>query len=428
MHRRKSSTLTNPRDSVVSLCGVIAGQIAMFLCMYLLGHWHGPGTLGRFSYWLAIGSFISSILAFRYELACVNDRPADSFKAFINASLLAVVVGLTSVAVTYGLGHAEFYVVEIFSIASFTQMAASLYYSSLRWYAKIAVSRTAINALFVGYLLLDHFRADVDSSDPFAWYTCITAGVALVMVITVVRSGLKEGFSFQLSKRFYVDNRRLAIYVLPSSLCGAIASYALAIVIPRWYGAESAGYFAAAYRLGFFPVSLVGQSLGGVFLRDAIAAISKDNRGTGLRRVYATYARTLTLLAALYALGGALLFAPLVRLSFGSNWQETIEFFYRLIPLFTMQLIFLPLAPVFLAAKAQRTDFLVQLNCCVGLLATLYFTKLAGLSVLESVQAFSLSGTVLTGLGIVLTYRASHRNRVLSGAAAQPCRPRLPSG
>ena len=77
MLRQKSATVINPRDSVVSLCGVIAGQLAMFLCVYLLGHWRGPGTLGRFNYWLAIGSFISSILAFRYELACIDDQPAD---------------------------------------------------------------------------------------------------------------------------------------------------------------------------------------------------------------------------------------------------------------------------------------------------------------------------------------------------------------
>jgi O-antigen/teichoic acid export membrane protein len=418
MLRQKSATVINPRDSVVSLCGVIAGQLAMFLCVYLLGHWRGPGTLGRFNYWLAIGSFISSILAFRYELACIDDQPADSFNAFISASVLAVIVVLASLTVTYLVGHPEYYLVEVLSLASFIQMAASLYYNSLRWYGKIALSRTAINALFVGFLLLDHFRAQSDGSDPFVWYTWITSGVALVMVISIVRSGRKEGFSFRLSKRFYVDNRRFAIYILPSTLCASVMNSALSIVIPRWYGVESAGYFAAAYRLGFFPVSLVGQSLGGVFRRDAIAALSEANPSMELRRVYATYARTLAVLGALYALGGGLLFGPLVRLSFGSNWQETIELFYRLIPLFTLQLIFLPLGQVFLATRAQRTDFLFQFTSCVGSLATLYLTKMAGLPVQGSVQAFSLSGAVLMVLGIVLTYRASHDNRALSSEEA----------
>ena len=403
---------------MVSLCGVIVGQLAMFLCVYLLGHWHGPGALGRFNYWLAIGSFASSILAFRYELACVDDKPADSFNAFVNAGFLAIIVILVSVALTLVLGHSELWVVELFALASFVQMAASLYYNSLRWYGMIALSRIAINALFGGYLLLDHYRAQSHGSDPFVWYTCITSGVAVAMAFGILRAGRKAGFSFRLSKRFFVDNRRFAIYILPSTLCGSVSTYALAIVIPRWYGVESAGYFAAAFRLGFFPVSLIGQSLGGVFRRDAISAISENDQGVGLRQVYVTYARTLALLGALYALGGGLLFAPLVRLSFGPNWQETIDLFYRLMPLFTMQLIFLPLAQVFLAAKAQRTDFLFQFTSCIALLGTLYLARLAGFPVQQSVQAFSVSGAVLTVLGIVLTYRAALRKSPLSGKAA----------
>lgn len=406
MLRQTSATVVNPRDSVVSLCGIIIAQLAMFVCVYLLGHWHGQGALGRFNYWLAIGSFTSSILAFRFELACADDQPSASFSAFIHSSVMAVAVVLAALPIIYLLGDPEYYVITLFSLASFIQIAASLYYNSLRSYGKVALPRTAINVLFVGYLVFDHFRAQSDDSDPFVWYSWISAGVALLMVISIVRSARKEGFSFRISKRFFVENRRFAIYILPSTVCESLVSSALAVVIPRWYGVESAGYFAVAYRLGFFPVSLIGQSLGGVFRRDALAAISEDGQGMELRKVYAIYARTLTALGALYALGGGLLFAPLVRLTFGSSWHPTIELFFRLLPWFTLQIIFLPLAQIFLAARVQRTHFLFQFTSCVGLLATMYLTRMAGLPVQECVWAFSLSATALTILGIALTYRA----------------------
>jgi O-antigen/teichoic acid export membrane protein len=418
MLRQKSATSVNPRDSVVSLCGVITAQLAMFVCVYLLGHWHGQGALGRFNYWLAIGSFTSSILAFRFELACADDQPSASFSAFIHSSVMAVAVILVALPVIYLLGDPDYYVIALFSLASFIQIAASLYYNSLRSYGKVALPRTAINVLFVGYLVWDHFRAQSDSSEPFVWYSWISAGVAFLMTISIVRSARKEGFSFRISRRFFVENRRFAIYILPSTMCESLVSSALAVVIPRWYGVESAGYFAVAYRLGFFPVSLIGQSLGGVFRRDALSAISEDNRGMELRRVYATYARTLTALGALYALGGGLLFAPLVRLTFGPSWHETIELFFRLLPWFTLQIIFLPLAQIFLAARAQRTHFLFQFTSCVALLATLCLSRMTGLPVQECVQAFSLSAAVLSILGIALTYRAVNVTGALSSREA----------
>lgn len=411
MRRQNQASLTNPRDSMVSMSLVIVGQVVMFACVYLLGHWYGPGTLGTFNYWLAIGSFTSSILAFRFELACVDDEPADSFSAFTNASVLATIVALTSFVVTSLLGHPDLWLIEVYSLASFIQMAATLYYNSLRWYGRMALSRIAINAGFVGFLLLDRVFDLSRGSNPFVWYTWITFGVALVMTLSIVRSGRKRGFAFQLSRRFFIDNRSFAIYILPSTLCNSVVHYSLSIVIPLWFGADSGGYFAAAYRLGFFPVALVGQSLGGVFRRDAVAAVSENDDGVGLRRVYVTYARTLALFGALYALGGSLFFAPLVKLTLGPGWQETIDLFYRLVPLFTLQLILLPLAQVFLAIRAQRTDFLFQLTSCIALLATLYLTRLAGLSIQQSVQAFSLSGAVLTVMGIALTYRVSFAKR-----------------
>ncbi|NVH74249.1 oligosaccharide flippase family protein [Paraburkholderia sp. JPY432] len=418
MLRQKSATVVNPRDSVVALCGVITAQLAMFVCVYLLGHWHGQGALGRFNYWLAIGSFTSSVLAFRFELACADDQPSASFSAFIHSSVIAVAVTLATLPVIYLLGDPDYYVIALFSLASFIQIAASLYYNSLRSYGKVALPRTAINVLFVAYLVCDHFRARSDGSDPFVWYSWISAGVAFLMTISIVRGAKKEGFSLRISRRFFVENRRFAIYILPSTVCESLVSCALAVVIPRWYGVESAGYFAVAYRLGFFPVSLIGQSLGGVFRRDALSALSENGSGMELRRVYATYGRTLTALAALYALGAILLFAPIVRLTFGPSWQETIDLYFHLLPWFTLQIIFLPLAQIFLAARAQRTHFLIQFTSCVALWVTLYMARMAGLPVQECVQAFSVSATALTILGIALTYRSVNVTIALSSREA----------
>jgi O-antigen/teichoic acid export membrane protein len=84
------------RDSAVSMAGVVTGQIALFLCISLIGRLRGPEALGHFNYLLALGTFAGTLLALRFELACVTDSPRQSFSAFVN--VLALSCGVTAIA------------------------------------------------------------------------------------------------------------------------------------------------------------------------------------------------------------------------------------------------------------------------------------------------------------------------------------------
>ncbi|EET06680.1 putative membrane protein [Burkholderia pseudomallei 1710a] len=414
---REDATMIRVRDSLISLCGVVAGQVALFGCISLIGRFQGPEALGHFNYLLALATFAGTLLACRYELACVSDNPADSFNAFVNVMVLAgaaVSIGCVAIAVA---GRTDLYIVAAYGFAAFAQLAAGGYLNSLRRYGWIAASRIAVNGSFlVGVLAATFaptFRACSGSIDAFRAYAAITAAVALLMLIAVALHGRRRGYSFAVTRAFFVEHSRFAKYILPSTLCGSVLTYALAIVIPHWFDAQSAGYFAAAYRLGFFPVSLIAQSLGGVFRRDAMAAMAGDDAHMLVPKVFGAYARALALLAAGYALGGALLFGPLVELFFGARWNGAIAFFLCMIPLFAFQMIYVPLSQIFLAARAQRIDFLFQLGCGAVLAGALVTAKLAGLPVLASVRLFSFSGAVLMIAGIALTFS------VMSGSVSR---------
>ncbi|AGK46178.1 polysaccharide biosynthesis family protein [Burkholderia thailandensis MSMB121] len=396
------------RDSIVSLCGVVAGQVALFGCISLIGRFQGPEALGHFNYLLALATFAGTLLACRYELACVSDSPADSFHAFVNVTALGTAVVAAGCAAISVAGRTDLYVVAAYGFAVFVQLAAGGYLNSLRRYGWIAASRIAVNGSFLVCLLAESFApkfgAQFGPVDTFDAYTTVTVSVALLMLIAVALHGGRRGYSFAVTRAFFVEHSRFAKYILPSTLCGSVLTYALAIVIPHWFDAQSAGYFAAAYRLGFFPVSLIAQSLGGVFRRDAMAAMARDDAHAMVPKVFGTYARSLALLAAGYAAGGALLFGPLVSLFFGARWSGAIAFFQCMIPLFAFQMIYVPLSQIFLAARAQRIDFLFQLGAGAVLAGALCAAKLAGLSVLASVRLFSFSGAVLMIAGIALTF------------------------
>lgn len=393
------------RDSVVSMAGVVTGQIALFLCISLIGRLRGPEALGHFNYLLALGTFAGTLLALRFELACVTDSPLQSFGGFVNVMVLSGGVTAMAIVAMVASAHGELLIVGAYAFASFTQIAASSYLNSLRRYDLIAASRFAVNLSFLLCLIAAlEFKA-INSLDVFETYTAINLAISTVMLIGVLWHGRRNRYPFVLSRSFFADNVRFAKYILPSTICGSVLTYALAIIIPRWFDAESAGYFAAAYRLGFFPVSLIGQSLGGVFRRDAIGAVARQDAASVLPKVFLTYARSLALLALGYAVGGALLFEPLVRLFFGERWIGASGFFYALIPLFAVQMIYVPLSQIFLATREQRLDLSFQLCCGVVLMGVLFAAKALNLSVHSSVQVFSLAGTAMMILGVMLTFR-----------------------
>jgi O-antigen/teichoic acid export membrane protein len=184
-------------------------------------------------------------------------------------------------------------------------------------------------------------------------------------------------------------------------------TYALAIAVPSWYGAKEAGYFAVAYRLGFSPVSLVGQSIGGVFRRDALGAVRTNTDGGELVQVYRTYARGLIAVSLIYAFLAFVLFEPVVALFLGAKWEGATPFFYFLIPLFSVQILYVPLSQVFLAVRKQKLDFLFQMWSGSVLIATLYATHVLNLSAVVSVAIFSIVGAIVTVWGVTVTARAA---------------------
>jgi O-antigen/teichoic acid export membrane protein len=401
------------RDSLVSLIGVVSAQIALFLCISLIGRLSGPEALGHFNYTLALGTFAGTLLAFRYELACVSDNPQQSFNALVNVICLSTGVILVAVVISFIAGRSDLYIVEAFAFAYFIQQAASAYLNSLRRYGWIAACRLAVNVSFLMCLTGRSGSPVTGRPDAFAAYAAVNVALAVLMLVWILLLGKRRGYAFHVSREFFVENGRFAKYILPSTICGSVLTYALAIVIPHWFGAESAGYFAAAFRLGGFPVSLIGQSLGGVFRRDAVSAIAREDSPSALPNVFLTYARSLAVLALLYAVGGAVLFGPLVKLVFGNRWDGAIGFYYDLIPLFAFQMIYVPLSQVFLAVRQQRTDFLFQLSCGATLMGVLLAAKLMNLSAQASIRSFSLVGAMLMICGITLTFK------VMSGSVSR---------
>jgi O-antigen/teichoic acid export membrane protein len=397
------------RDSVISLAGVLTGQLIFFVCISLIGRRNGPDALGHFNSTLALGMFVGTLLGLRFELACVSDDAKQAFSAYINVVALSGSLFVVLESLVFASGHTDFLVVGLFAFAYFLQQASSFYLNSLRRYGWITLTRVGVNLAFLGALVIRPRFASLAAESEFGVYTVLNMIASAANAAVIYRSGRRNDFQLTPSRDFFSANRRFAKYILPSTLCGSVLTYSLAIVFPRWFGLVNAGYFAAAYRLGFFPISLIGQSLGGVFRRDALSAVATTSAAGDLNRVYRTYARALIMLAFAYLAGGLLLFSPLVNLLFGPQWHNAADYFRRLAPLFALQMVYVPLSQIFLVQKQQRTDFLFQLQSGVTLIGALGVCRLLGFPAQNSVLVFSITGALTMLFGLALTKWVAQR-------------------
>lgn len=394
------------RDSIVSLIGVISGQAVFFLCIAFLGRKYGPEMLGQFNACLAIGTVAGMLLALRYELACVSDRPEQSFSALLHVLALALGSSVAGAIVILCVGNKVPWTVGLYAVALFLQNVTGLYLNSLRRFGLIAVCKLSVNLGFLAYLTASSDA--LGDKSMFEVYALISAALAAVFITCALLHGWKRKYAFRIGTHFYFENSRYVRYILPSTLFASVLTNSLAIAIPAWYSAEQAGYFAAAYRFGFFPVSLIGQGIGGVFRRDAIEATAGAHSKMTLEAVFRSYARGLLLIAVTYAVFGAVLFGPLIKWLFGHRWDGAATFFYVLLPMFAVQIIYVPLSQVFLARQRQRLDFTIQLVSGSALLVVLYSAHLIRSGVTGSVLSFSVVGTVCTAVAILITMRVAN--------------------
>ncbi|WP_025098434.1 hypothetical protein [Burkholderia sp. A1] len=392
--------------SAISLAGVIGAQAAFVASLVLIGQAQGVEALGMFGYRQALGGFGGTVLALRYELACVSNDKRLAFEALLHVLVLAGCMVSLAATCLLAAGRVELYPMLAYAAAVSAQLAIGGYLNSLRRYGLIATARLAPNLLLLGWLVVG-----AAGTDAFVVYARANALVAVLMLAVVLGGERRLVRGFRWSRAFFVSQRRYPIYLLPATAFGAMQIHGLSIAMPSWFDASSAGLFAVAWRFGSFPVSMLGQSIGSVYRRDALTALCTPSCVVhdGVARLHRTYALALAALALVHGAAAWWLFSPVVVFCFGAAAQAAVSFYRALAPWFMLQMVYVPLAQTYLVAGAQRTDLLFQCGSGLLLAGALLSARSMGLSALDCVHLFSAVGVANTLAGIALTRHLAGR-------------------
>lgn len=391
----------NIKHSFVSVAGVVLSQALNFVSMLLIGKYCGPTDLGYFSQLMAGGLFIGSIVGLRLEVACMAADKKLAVRAMTSSSVVAILIGLALVAGTIAYGHPEYITVIGLALGVFLQQALCAALTTERKYTKIATIRFFPNAAFAGYFicLMTLSKGECTGIGVFniySWIFLVSTFVPAVIYLYSARKMIPLDFM-----KFSALQIQYAKFGVPTTTLNSFVIYASAILMPVIFDHREAGIFALAYRVGYFPASLLSQSLGSVFRRDLIDYFDGERKGgtNPTRQFFSTLTFiSIALVAACYA-GLSLI----IHVKMGEQWEASMSVYLLFVPYFVTMAIYGSMAQVFIVVNRQKIDLMFQTANAVLIFLIFATAHFVGVGFFNTMVLLSACGTLVAGAG---TYQA----------------------
>ncbi|MGF6659739.1 O-antigen/teichoic acid export membrane protein [Paraburkholderia atlantica] len=391
----------NIKHSIVSVAGVVLSQALNFVSILLIGKFCGPTALGYFSQLMAGGLFIGSVIGLRLEVACMAADKAQAVRAMTSSSAVAIMIGVALVVATAIAGHTEYIPVIGLALGVFLQQALCGALTTERKYTQIATIRFFPNAAFAVYFLcmMMFSKGDVSGTTVFniySWIFLASSVVPAAICLYSARQMIPVSFL-----RFSAIQIQYAKFGIPTTTLNSFVIYASAILMPMIFDHRDAGIFALAYRVGYFPASLLSQSLGAVFRRDLIDYFDGHRKGrVNPSKQFFTMLTliSISLVAACYA-GLSLI----IHVKMGDEWEPSMSVYLIFIPYFITMAIYGSMAQVFIVANRQKIDLMIQMVNAVSIFLIFATAHFLGVGFIQSLVLLSVCGTIVASVG---TYQA----------------------
>lgn len=404
----------NIKHSFVSIAGVVLSQALNFVSILLIGKYCGPTDLGYFSQLMAGGLFIGSVIGLRLEVACMAADKATAVRAMTSSSTVAILLGVALVVATTVAGHPEYIPVIGLAFGVFLQQALCAALTTERKYTKIATIRFFPNAAFAGYFvgLMAVSKGECTGTSVFniySWIFLVSTFVPAAIYLFSARRMIPAAIM-----KFSALQVQYAKYGVPTTTLNSFVIYASAILMPMIFDHRDAGIFALAYRVGYFPASLLSQSLGAVFRRDLIDYFDGEKKGgvNPSRQFFTTLTFiSVALVAACYA-GLSLI----IHVKMGEQWESSMSVYLLFIPYFITMAIYGSMAQVFIVVNRQKIDLMIQTANAMLIFVIFATAHFFGVGFIQTLLLLSASGTIVACVG---TYQAL---RIGRGADAYPDR------
>lgn len=203
--------------------------------------------------------------------------------------------------------------------------------------------------------------------------------------------------------RLAFEYRKFPLFTSPGVLVNAAGSSAPMLIFAWNFGAEPTGWFQLAHRVVLAPVSLIGLSVGQVYLGEMSNLVHEAPHE--MVPLFLRLTKRLALLSLIpvvvIVVGGG----HLTEFVFGPNWFQTGEYL-RLMAIFLVgEAISKPVSQIFNLMERQGLALVWNIVRLAVVIITIHGTAIAGASTFTAVLAFSIGMFMVDGFRLFLVWR-----------------------
>lgn len=393
--------------------GSIIAQIINILSSPITTRLFTPEELGTYTIIMTVVSIFGPIINLRYDLSIVMEASEDNVYALVKSSLILSTV----LTIFITIGYAVYYIITcntqniilnllvIFILLNLSGIINVLnsYNNRLKEYGiitKVYVQRTigqVLTMILTGFLKMGYI------------------GLILSQIIGQF-FGLKKQYSslkksirqiinvnwIHMKKVLSIHRRQLI--TVPSTFLNSLSYSSINIFIDFLFGKTILGFYSMSYRMLGLPLTIIANNVSKIYFEEASREYEKTNG------YYKAFKKTFSFLIimAFFMCLFLLLFSPqLFSFFFGKNWKEAGVYVQILSPMFSIRLISTAISSALLIVKKQNVDLFLQILLISISILDFFICQFLNLSVKNFLMFFSLFGSIVYILSIIIVYRFS---------------------
>ncbi|NOH65223.1 oligosaccharide flippase family protein [Vibrio rotiferianus] len=338
--------------------GNITAQVLNIGSMLLLTKILGVSDFGGYSVFLAYSTIISSICVLTYEKSIPNQRSFQIFDYicalfFISATYaILACVFLLIIDYEYSI-YVALYVLSL-SVNKILCML-SIRYKKFKFINYLKVFPAVF---FFSSIALNEVIEWIDLNNAIVFYVAANI-ISLLFGFPVLKElgNYKRNISVYRMLRLLRLEKGFLIWVAPSEIMNRLAYYFPTLIIDKIFGVASAGQYSLTLRVCFSPISLITNAVGQVF-QSHLAQENREGKGKqGL--LTKSFIIKIVLLSSIITFSFYFIVPSIVRIIFGSEWDEAIVYIKILSPLFGLMAVVTPLTTAFHVYR-KNVEVIVQ--------------------------------------------------------------------